>query len=1000
MKRSPNVPPTTLTAATGIFPQARKRRRAKSGAPLPQIIMAVVGVLTAWAMLATGSVAATEPFPVRIAIYNDPPLAYLDGNGKPTGFMVELFSWIGKHEGWKVEFVYCGRAECWNELVHGKVDLLAPVVFSRKRTKIIDFNSETILINAGAVYTRGKRELPTFFALQGREVAVLAGGIFYSRLRQLLAHLDVRVRFVEVPSYHKVFALLREGRVSAGVVNRFFGITHQKRYGVRGTPIVFHPVEVRIAATKGAKGDLLAAVDRRLRELRANQGSYFYCLIGKWMNLECLPAPTPFYRTRLFLGTVGLLLFAVALALIFRFHIARKTRDLQASLQRLKEEVKQREIAQKALKETETRYRTLFHGAQNALVVLNAEGRFVECNLAAAHLFQMAPEKMIGLDPVVVSPDRQADGSPSAAKAERLISAALKGHPQRFEWLHKRPDGETFNAEVRLDYITYGGSSALLASIRDITLQKKFTQWLSYEKDRLEAVLDGSPIATFLIDPDGKVVLWNRTCEDLTQIPRQTMLGKPINLQPLYQGKELPVLADLLLRHDIETIIERYGQAGIRQLPYHPEGVEVLTQIHVEGQTYHLHAVATRIRDEEGNLLGIIQCGRDITKEVQLQNELLHSQKMEAIGRLAGGIAHDFNNILTILFGYVDLLTLQYKEDQQLRKRLLDIKRVADRAADLTNQLLAFSRKQILEVRVTDLNEVIRKTHKMLVRLIGEDIRLETRLEDHLWRIKADPVRLEQIIMNLVVNARDAMPHGGFLRIATRNETLEQGAKQQSFTVPANRYAVLSVTDTGDGIDPAIMEKIFDPFFTTKGKGLGTGLGLSTVYGIVKQLGGFVVVHSTPGRGTTFEIFWPRTSSDATPVRPVSTEATNCQGGSETILVVEDDPSVREILVRSLSRLGYQVLSAAHGEEALQQCRRHTGPIDLLLTDIVMPGMNGTDLAREIKAVRPDIRVLYVSGYTDDQLAGRGLVESEVHFLAKPFSSQELAQRVREVLSG
>jgi two-component system cell cycle sensor histidine kinase/response regulator CckA len=382
----------------------------------------------------------------------------------------------------------------------------------------------------------------------------------------------------------------------------------------------------------------------------------------------------------------------------------------------------------------------------------------------------------------------------------------------------------------------------------------------------------------------------------------------------------------------------------------------------------------------------------------QAEEQLRQSQKMEAVGQLAGGIAHDFNNLLTAILGYAELLTPQLAGNPVGLEQVAEIRKAGDRAASLTRQLLAFSRRQVLEPKVLDLNGVVKNLESMLRRLIGEHIDLVTTLEPSLATVLADAGQMEQVIMNLVVNSRDAMPQGGRLTIETANVELDEEYAGHHQTVRAGPAVMLAVSDTGTGMDAATQARIFEPFFTTKGKERGTGLGLSTVYGIVKQSGGHIWVYSEVGRGAAFKVYLSPVAGVAVapskpPVEPAAT------GGTETILLAEDDPAVRKLTRRILASLGYEILEAESAEGALETAQRHTGRIDLILTDVVMPGMGGSDLVSRIRESRPDVRVLYMSGYTDDAIIRHRVLEPGTAFLQKPFTPTTLARKIREVVA-
>jgi PAS domain S-box-containing protein len=412
--------------------------------------------------------------------------------------------------------------------------------------------------------------------------------------------------------------------------------------------------------------------------------------------------------------------------------------------------------------------------------------------------------------------------------------------------------------------------------------------------------------------------------------------------------------------------------------------------------TVRLSGRAVNNPEEAAEVLEII--AEDITERRVLENQFRQAQKMEAVGRLAGGVAHDFNNLLMVIGGYAEVLLEQTRKGNSLYPKIEAIHQAADRASTLTRQLLAFSRKQLLELKVVDLNLIVEDMERLLHPLIGETIELCTELAPDLGRTRADAGQIEQVIMNLVVNSKDAMPNGGKITIHTANAQLNNDDRRREYTyLQPGQYVVLSVTDTGEGMDKETQLRIFEPFFTTKEKGKGTGLGLSTVYGIIKQSGGYVLVESEPRQGTTFRIYLPRVQ-DALEPAGLAGASRSQAGGSETVLLVEDEESVRQLVRETLESKGYKVLEADHGEAALQIVSGCSDKIDLLITDVVMPGMSGRELSAKLCASYPQTKVLYLSGYTEDAIVHEGVVDADTAFLQKPFTLQALARKVREVL--
>ncbi len=483
-------------------------------------------------------------------------------------------------------------------------------------------------------------------------------------------------------------------------------------------------------------------------------------------------------------------------------------------------------------------------------------------------------------------------------------------------------------------------------------------------------------------------------------IYRSTLSGRFLDVNPalitmLGYGSVEEVLAldarrEVYLNpQEIDRLTDEYQRNGSLN------GIEVQWK-HKDGHTItvRLSGRAASSADEPEEVLELI--AEDITDRRQLEEQFRQAQKMEAVGRLAGGVAHDFNNLLMVINGYTEVLLDQLEPSGEMHSKVQSIQQAADRAATLTRQLLAFSRKQVLELKVIDVNAVIGDMERLLRPLIGENIELATRLSSDAGRTRADAGQLEQVIMNLVVNAKDSMPEGGKITIRSMNVSIRQNVGEHRFIQPG-RYAVITVSDTGHGMDKETQSRIFEPFFTTKEKGKGTGLGLSTVYGIVKQSNGYVFAESQIGSGTTFNVYLPRVEellADRSPVAAQDSE----KGGCETVLLVEDEDSVRELVRLTLSSRGYKVLEAENGEAGLRIAEETKGTIDILVTDVVMPGIGGRELAKKVLAKRPTTRVLYLSGYTEDAIATQGALGPGTAFLQKPFTLQNLAKKVREVL--
>jgi len=524
------------------------------------------------------------------------------------------------------------------------------------------------------------------------------------------------------------------------------------------------------------------------------------------------------------------------------------------------------------------------------------------------------------------------------------------------------------------DYLVKGRiEGQLLARVIRYAIERKHAVEALREREERSRLLTEAAFDGVVVTVDGVIQEANRGMVDILGYELNELLGTPV--------------VDLIPR-------ELHGEVT-RRIQEGQEGRYELEIQRKDGRKILLEATTRNLL--VGGRPGRISAVRDITALRSLERQLRQAQKMEAVGRLAGGVAHDFNNLLTAIFGYAELLAEELPPGHSGLEDLQEIRTAATRASALTRQLLAFSRQQVLQPVVLNLNDVVEGVGKMLHRLLGEDVELETHLARDAGNVKADAGQLEQVIINLAVNARDAMPTGGKLTIETANMDLDVGYAEQHQPVIPGPYVMLAVSDTGTGMDEIIKAKVFEPFFTTKEPGKGTGLGLATVYGIVKQSGGYVWLYSELGKGTTFKIYLPRVDAPRdTPV--VAPSPAGSVAGTETLLLAEDDPLLLPLARALLAKLGYRILDARDAAEALAVARAHEGHIHLLVSDVVMPGGGGFQLATQLQAERPTMRVLYMSGYTDEAVVRHGLLERGLNYLQKPFTPAVLARRIRDVL--
>jgi PAS domain S-box-containing protein len=641
----------------------------------------------------------------------------------------------------------------------------------------------------------------------------------------------------------------------------------------------------------------------------------------------------------------------------------------------LKERLEQSVLREEALQASEARFRALIENAQDAIVVIDARGAVLYASPSIERVAGYSPAELRGKS--VFDLLDSSEMSRNLSLLSLAISSPGAFLPKPREILLRHKDSTCRNLEfVGRNFLEDPRIGGIVLNVRDITERRKAEKSQILLSRAVEQV--GEII--LITDTEGNIQYANPAFEKITGFSVQEALGKTPRI--LKSGKHPPeyyrILWDTLARG------ETWSGNFINRRK--------------DGTTYEEVAVISPVRDREGRIINYVAVKRDVTGEKLMEEQLLQAVKMEAVGKLAGGIAHDFNNLLTGIMGYSDLLLQGIGKNSGMADNLQEIRKAAERASALTRQLLAFSRKQIIQPKLLDLRAVIADLDKMMRRVIGEDIELSTVPAEDLWKIKVDPGQIEQVILNLAVNARDSMPQGGKLVIETANVRLDDFYARKHQSVKQGEYVMLAVSDNGCGIPREIQHRIFDPFFTTKEQGKGTGLGLSTVYGIVKQNLGYIWVYSEPEKGTTFKIYFPR--EDGIPEMPPREDRSPAEAarGWQTLLVAEDDDLVRELIRTILSGSGYKVLEAQDGVEAWEIAQRHKDPIHMLVTDVVMPRMGGRELANLFASNRTGAKVLFLSGYTDDSIVRHGVLESGVEYLQKPFRPKDLVQRIQSIL--
>lgn len=688
----------------------------------------------------------------------------------------------------------------------------------------------------------------------------------------------------------------------------------------------------------------------------------------------------------LLVGTLGAIITALERAVSrvseTRDELARERTDLIATNAALAAEVAERARAEALLQESEARYRSLFDANPQPVWVYDVENlRFLEVNGSAVGHYGYSRSEFLTMTIADIRP------SEDVPRLHEVVArSGDTGSETTGIWRHRRKDGSIIQVEITSHMIEFLGRRARLVLAHDVSDRVRAEAVLQETSARLHGVLDHSPLLIGLLDLEGRYILANRSLA--------AALGREVH------DVEGCLLDELVAPQQAAEFAASLAEIRASRAP-----LTVRDELDAGDDRRAYSTVLFPLFDADGQVTSIGSIALDITSQVRteaergrLEAQLIQAQKMEAVGRLAGGVAHDFNNMLGVILGYTEMLLAAPDTPESICNDLEQITAASRHSAELTRQLLAFARQQTIAPEVLDLNSTVAAMLRMLGRLIGEDIELVWSPAEDLWPVHMDPAQIDQVLANLVVNARDSIGATGTITISTACiEIDEEYCSVQADFVPGE-YVLLSVADNGHGMDRATLDRIFDPFFTTKPQGKGTGLGLPMVYGIVRQNHGFVHAYSEPGHGTTMRIYLPRhqgVAETGAATRPRHSVPT----GSETVLIVEDEQALLALIIRQLERLGYMVLAASTAAEALQIAAEHPGDIDLLITDVIMPAMNGLDLRQRLLEIRPDMKSLFMSGYTADIIAGHGVLDEGIHFLAKPFTLAEVAAKVRTALS-
>jgi PAS domain S-box-containing protein len=886
---------------------------------------------------------------IRVAMDNNyPPYVFVGGDGRVQGVLIDQWRLWQQRTGIRVEIVALDWGRAISGMKAGEFDVIDTIFKTEERSGWLDFSKPYARIEVPVFFNREISGISDVASLRGFVVAVKDGDASVDLLKR-----NGVENLVLFKGYEEIIRAAKDRKVNVFVVDKPPALYFLYKFGIQDQYRESSPLDVGEFHRAVKKGNtlLLKQVENGFAQISAGELKE---IEKKWYGSSIRSrAPLQY----ILLGLAALLLLVLALLAWNRL---------------LKKAVAQRTVD---LKTSEERYRLLFNSESDAIVVIDVETlTHVDVNDAAVDLYGYSREELLALHVTDLSAE------PEETRHQIISSSGRVRIPLRY---HRKKDGTVFPVEVVARFFELNGKRLLLAAMRDISERLQAEEALRESRRFLIDLIEHSGTVIFVKNRAGYYELINRKWEEVTGLTRENVLGRSDEeLFPGYVGAQFR-------RNDLEVI-----ESGRVQ-----EKEEVLEG--ENGKRFFL-SIKFPLRDKDGLISGICGISTDVTERKQaeeererMQEQLSHSHKMESIGRLAGGIAHDFNNMLGVILGHSELALLKTAPVDQLYGNLKEIEKAAKRSADLTRQLLAFARKQTIIPKVMNLNDIVSGMLNMLARVIGEDIDISWVPGEGLWPTKIDPSQLDQILANLCANARDAIADVGRIVIATENVRIRDAFCRGHEGCAAGDYILLSVADNGCGMHKEAMPLLFEPFYTTKEVGKGAGLGLATVYGIVQQNRGFIKVESELGKGTTFRIYLPRYSEIVAGTEEGKRKRSS---GRETVLLVEDEPAILSMGKLMLENIGYHVLTAAEPAEAIRMASEYGGMIDLLMTDVIMPEMNGWELSTRLTALHPGLKRLFTSGYTADVIAHHNVLDESVHFIQKPFTIEGLAAKVREAL--
>jgi PAS domain S-box-containing protein len=908
---------------------------------------------------------AGEKIFLRVGLPDDPPLSFRDKQGKPKGFSVELLQCFASENDWELKFVDGTWEKCLKRLKAGEIDLLCSVVKTPRRQVLISFSKEPIYIEWGKVFVRFNQSYTSVLQLDNQVVGLVSGDVHAENFKSFIKQFKIACKYKYYDNYQASVEALEKQQIYAFVCNSVEAVKYQYSQKVRNTGVVFGAAPSYFGFPKGKFNPVIKILDAQLKSARLNYDSVYYELYRKYLGRERHPPIPQWFWYALFGASCAAVVFLI-ISIILRIQVNRQFRQLW---------------------EREENLRITLDSIGDAVIVADDAGEVIRMNPVAEILTGWSFKEAAGKEVCEIFKifDAKAGNpvkSPILMVFETGKIQGLADYVTLIARNGQRRQIADSAAPIRDGNETTRG---VVLVFRDVTEEYSAHEQLKENESRLRAVFDHMPVMVAAYDDEGKLAYWNSECERVLGWTSDELIGLTHGkiFQKVYPDLDYKkyrfddiVNHRIILTSDEWDIVAKDG--SVKVIIWH----DVIGKADVPGWAFW-------------------SAGIEISRHKELEQQVLQMQKLESIGNLAGGVAHDFNNILQVIRGYTEMIAETAEENSEINESAKNILSSTRRGAELVRQLLFFSRQSEFSPEVVNPAELILNLLNLLKRLLGEDIRLDLDIAGTIPDIQADSNQLEQVIINICLNSRQAMPNGGNIRISAREIDISQPEQTIVEELPPGSYVVIEISDSGYGIDPAILPRIFDPFFTTGEAGQGSGLGLATVYGIIKRHNGGISVNSKPGQGSTFTLWLPVTDEPLVIKDKVPAAVGNQKirdEFSKVILLAEDEDTVRYVAEKILLKAGYTVIPVTNGRDAVATFKAKSEDIDLLIFDIIMSEMNGPEAYRQICEIKPEFPVIFASGYGCSRLDHEELPEYATNILRKPFSRKELLSAVDKEL--